>query len=117
MPDTSIAAQVDQLRQTILLLSAMLAALENKPINTYLGVNLAPAQEQWNQMLTEIAARAAPHDWVPWDTGVLASEAGSNTGVPRCWDTHRALLMAAERGDPVVDTRGMDPHVAAQMRI
>lgn len=70
--------QIDALRTTIALLSAQLAVLEGKPVNTYMGQLLAAAEESERIRLAEIAERQKPHDWKPWTSGMLPSDVGDN---------------------------------------
>lgn len=70
--------QIDALRTTIAMLSAQLAVLEGKPVNTYMGQLLAAAEEAEKIRLAEIAERQKPHDWKPWVSGMLPSDVGDN---------------------------------------
>lgn len=61
--------QIEALRTTIAMLSAQLAVLEGKPVNTYMGQLLAAAEEAERIRLNEIAERQKPHEHRPWGNG------------------------------------------------
>jgi hypothetical protein len=51
-----------------------------------------------------------PGMWVPLG-GVLPDQSGNKAPMPRCFDTHRIIWEAAQRGDPVAEGR---PPVAVE---
>lgn len=46
-----------------------------------------------------------PGMWVPFGPGVMPDQAGNKAPMPRCFDTHRIIWEAAQRGDPVGEGR------------
>lgn len=93
------------LRTCIAVLTAQLAIEEGKPANTYLGQILPQfdTDEAERQRLEQIANSEKPHAYVAPGIGVLRDQAGTNEGAPRSFVTHRAIIDAAERGDPVIE--------------
>ncbi len=65
----------------------------------------------WPAMLVQYANEGKPHPWVDWAPGVLPEHAGNKAPMPRCFDTHRIIWEAAQRGDPVAEGR---PPVAVE---
>lgn len=55
----------------------------------------------WPAMVEQARNNRLPHDWVNWGPGVLPDQAGNNLGVPRSYDTHKALWRAAQSGEPL----------------
>jgi len=55
----------------------------------------------WPAMIEQFKNDERPHPWVDWAPGVLPDQAGNNAPMPRCFDTHRGLWEAAQRGDPI----------------
>ena len=70
----------------------------------------------WPAMKQQAANNVAPKPWQDFAPG-HTTDAGNNLGVPRCWTTHRMLLEAAQRGDPVVSVEGMAPAEAKKLAV
>ena len=50
-------------------------------------------------------AQNQPGMWVPFGPGTLPDQVGNKAPMPRCFDTHRIIWEAAQRGDPVAEGR------------
>lgn len=94
------------LRQAAGALLALADQLEGKvqstqAMTTYNGQSVT-VQEAYAAMTVEFANRLKPHELRVWGTDTpLPEDAGNNLGVPRAYDTHKALWLAAQRGDPL----------------
>jgi len=59
-----------------------------------------------NEVKAGLYPASAPQDPVkPWTPlgGVLPEQVGNQAPMPRCFDTHRVIWTAAERGDPTIE--------------
>lgn len=72
----------------------------DKPILIRWGDELITTDEAEARGRAEIADRLKPHGHVAPGLGVLREETGTGEGAPRSFVTHRAIIDAAERGDP-----------------
>lgn len=75
----------------------------DKPILIQWGDELLTTDEAEGRRRQEIADRSKPHDYVAPGQGVLREDTGTGEGAPRSFVTHRAIIDAAERGDPVTE--------------
>lgn len=73
----------------------------DRPVLIQWGADLVTLEEAERRRLEEIANSEKPHAYVAPGQGVLREHTGTGEGAPRSFVTHRALIDAAERGDPV----------------
>lgn len=84
----------------------------DRPVLIQWGADLVTLEEAERRRLAEVADSERPHAYVAPGTGILHDQTGTGEGAPRSFVTHRALIDAAERGDPVregwdrISTRG-----------
>lgn len=68
------------------------------------GFDPADWRTWWPSMLAQFADESKPHPWRDFGKDTPLPElAGNNAPMPRCYDTHRGLWEAAQRGDPIRD--------------
>lgn len=84
-----MTAETDAIKTAIIVLTAQLALLEKKPVDTYYG-GLIPkfdTNEAERKRLEEIANSLKPHEWRNAGPGVLITEVGDNDReVQKDWD-------------------------------
>lgn len=91
------------LRQTAAFLLVKADEIDGKTVTgftTYAGRQVT-YQEAYDAMIDEWTRAEKPHEYVAPGQGVLRDQTGTGAGAPRCFVTHRAIIDAAERGDPL----------------
>ena len=65
------------------------------------GFDMNNKDTWWPAMLKQFENDSKPHAYVPWGTGVLPEQSGTNEPVPASYESHKIMWEAAMRGDPV----------------
>lgn len=88
-------------RAAIAFHEAEIAKLTAQPVPS--NFDVADWRTWWPAMQEQAANRVKAHDYVAPGQGVLREDTGTGEGAPRSFVTHRAIIDAAERGDPATE--------------